>query len=202
MKIHKVLESIHGSPAKVNILRVLFNSPQPLSGRQVGELSGLSHRGAIHAMESLVELGAVKQRKAGNSYQYFLSKGNIFVEKIIVPCIRAEAGLFDDLKKALTHHFAQDTLSLVLYGSLAKGKEKKGSDIDVITVVRGEKEKEKVTQKAASKTIYFNERFNGLLSLTCFTLAELKRKKGLPLIKAVIKEGIVLSGTPLAELLK
>ena len=57
-----VLESIFGSPAKIRILRVLSVSPQPLSGRQVGELSRLSHRGAIQALESLVELGAVRQR--------------------------------------------------------------------------------------------------------------------------------------------
>ena len=202
MKMHKVLESIYGSPAKVNILRVLFNSPRPLSGRQVGELSGLTHRGAINAMESLVALGAVKQRKAGNSYQYSLSKGNIVVEKIIVPCIRAEAGLFDDLKKEITHHFGKDSLSLVLYGSLATGKEKKGSDIDVMAIVRDKKGKEKVNETAASQFPYFNERFNGLLSLNCYTLAEMKSKKDSPLIQAVIKEGIVLWGKPLAELLK
>ena len=47
MVIRRVLEAIFGSPAKIRILRVLSTSPQPLSGRQVGELSALSHRGAI-----------------------------------------------------------------------------------------------------------------------------------------------------------
>lgn len=56
MKIRRVLESIFGSPARVNILRILYGSPQPLNGRQVGELAGLTHRGAIHALKSLAEL--------------------------------------------------------------------------------------------------------------------------------------------------
>lgn len=202
MKIHKVLESIFGSQAKVNILRVLFNSPQPLSGRQVGELSGLTHRGAIQAMESLVELGVVRQRKVGNAYQYSLSRGNIFVEKIIITCIKTESGLFDDLKRDIVANFAKDAISLILYGSLVRGEEKKGSDIDVLAVVKDEKKKAAVEEKMASAVPYFNKRFSGLLSLHCFTLDEIKGKKSLPLIKSVAKEGVVLSGKTLGDLLK
>lgn len=202
MKIRKVLESIFGSPAKVRILRALFNSPQPLSGRQVGELSGLTHRGAIQALESLVELGAVRQRRVGKAYQYSLSKGNIFVEKIITPCIKAEAGLFDDLKREIAAHFGKDAISIILYGSLARGEEKKGSDIDVIAVVKDEKKKSEIEGKAESAVPYFNERFNGLLSLHCFTLDEFRARKNLSMIKSVIREGVVLSGKPSGELLK
>ncbi|HHT9137771.1 MAG TPA: nucleotidyltransferase domain-containing protein [Candidatus Wunengus sp. YC60] len=202
MKIRRVLESIFGSLARVNILRVLSNSPQPLSGRQVGELAGLTHRGAIHALKSLVELGAVKQRKVGKAYQYSLSKGNIFVEKIIIPCITAEAGLFDNLKRDISVYFGKDSISLILYGSLARGEEKKGSDIDAIAVVKDEVRKSEVEEKTASKVSYFKNRFNGILSLHCFTLDEIKGKKSLPLIKSVIKEGIVLSGKPLRDLFK
>ncbi len=202
MKIHKVLEAIFGSSAKVHILRVLFSSPQPLSGRQIGELSGLTHRGAIQALGSLVELGAVRQRKAGKAYQYLISKGNIFVEKIIVPCIRAEAGLFDDLKRDIAGHFGNDAISLILYGSLVRGEEKKGSDMDVIAVVDDEKKKAEMEERVASAVPYFNERFNGFLSLHCFTLDDIKGKKALPLIKSVMSEGIVLSGKPLGELFK
>jgi len=202
MKICRVLESIFGSPARVNILRVLFSSPQPLSGRQVGELAGLTHRGAIHALRPLVELGAVKQRKVGKSYQYSLPKGNIFVEKIIIPCIKTETGLFDNLKRDIIAHFGKNAISLVLYGSFARGEEKKGSDIDAIAVVNDGKNKSEVEEKAASKVSYFKNRFNSLLSLHCFTLDEIKNKKFLPMIKSVTREGIVLSGKPLGELFK
>lgn len=202
MKIRKVIESIFGSPAKVRILRTLFNSPQPLSGRQVGELSGLTHKGAIHAIQSLVELGAVKQRRVGKAYQYSLSKGNIFVEKVIVPCIRAESGLFDGLKKDIAAHFGRDAITLILYGSIVRGEERKGSDIDLMVVVRDERAKKAVEEKAETKAHYFNKRYNTLLSLHCFTLSEFKVKKTLPLINSIIKEGIVISGKSLEELFR
>ncbi len=77
MMFRNTLESVFGSPAKIRILRVLFTSPQPLNGRQVGELARLSHRGAIQALGSLVDLGAVQQRRAGKAYLYSLVRNNV-----------------------------------------------------------------------------------------------------------------------------
>lgn len=136
MGIHKVLEAIFGSPAKIRILRVLSASPQPLSGRQVGELSKLSHRGAIQALESLVELGAVRQRRVGNAYQYSLSPGNRAVEMIIVPSIKAEAAFLDELKKKIVAQFGRKAVSLTLYGSVVRGTEK-GAATSMFWQLRG-----------------------------------------------------------------
>lgn len=202
MIMQNVLEIIYGSPAKIRILRVLSASPQPLSGRQVGELSGLSHRGAIQALESLVQIGAVRQRKVGNAYQYSLSQKNITVETIIAPCMKAEAALLDDLKKKIVAQFAAKTVSLTLYGSIVKGTEKRGSDIDVMAIARDERMKYSLEEKAASLAPFFRERYNLLLSLQAFTLDELERKKTMPLLKSVIREGVTLSGKPLRAMVK
>ncbi len=196
-----VLELIFGSPAKIRILRVLSVSPQPLSGRQVGELSRLSHRGAIQALESLVELGAVRQRKVGAAYQYSLSRGNLAVETIIAPSLKAEASMLDDLKRNITSQFRGKTVSLTLYGSLAMGTGKRRSDIDVLAVSRDEQRKKELEDKAAASISSYRERYNAILSLHCYTLLELRSKKNLPLLKSVIQEGVVLSGKPLRELM-
>jgi len=201
MVIRRVLEDIFGSPAKIRILRVLSTSPQPLSGRQVGELSRLSHRGAIQALKSLVELGAVRQRRVGNAYQYSLSPGNIAVEMIIAPGIKAEAALLDDLKKRIVAQFGRKTVSLTLYGSVVRGTEKRGSDIDVLAIAGDERKKADLEEKSASLAPFFRERYNSLLSLHCFTLDELRTKKALPLLRSVKEEGVTLSGKPLRELL-
>jgi len=201
MGIHKVLEAIFGSPAKIRILRVLSASPQPLSGRQVGELSKLSHRGAIQALESLVELGAVRQRRVGNAYQFSLSPGNRAVELIIVPSIKAEAALLDELKKKIVAQFGRKAVSLTLYGSVVRGTEKRGSDIDVLAIAGDERLKSDLEEKSAALAPFYRERYNSLLSLHCFTLDELRSKKTLPLLRTVKEEGVTLSGKPLRELL-
>ena len=201
MILHYVLEAAFGSPAKIRMLRILFTTPQPLSGRQVGELARLSHRGAIQALTSLVELGAVRQRRVGRAYQYSLSRDNAAVKTIIAPCIKAEAALIDDLKKNLTSQFGKNAVSLTLYGSLASGMEKRGSDIDVLAVANDDRTKLGLEEKAAALVPFYRERYNTLLSLHCFTLKELKKKKNSPLIKSVIQEGVLISGKPLGELM-
>jgi len=202
MVLRKVLEAIFGSPAKIRILRVLSASPQPLSGRQVGELSGLSHRGAIQALESLVDLGAVRQRRAGNAFQYTLSHGNIAVETIIAPALKAESVLLDELKKSIVAQFGKKAVSLTLYGSVIRGTEKRGSDIDVLAIARDDRVKSELEEKSASLAPFFRERYNALLSLHCLTLDELRGKKTLPLLRSVKEEGVTLSGKPVRELLK
>jgi predicted nucleotidyltransferase len=201
MILHSVLEAAFGSPAKIRILRVLLTTPQPLSGRQVGELARLSHRGAIQALTSLVELGAVRQRRVGKAYQYSLYWDNAAVKTIIAPCIKAEAALMDDLKINLTTQFGKNAMSLTLYGSLARGMEKRGSDIDVLAVANDDRTKLGLEEKAATLVPFYRELYNTLLSLHCFTLNELKKKKNSPLIKSVIQEGILISGKPLGELI-
>jgi len=196
-----VLESIFGSPAKIRILRALSASPQPLSGRQVGELSRLSHRGAIQALTSLVELGAVRQRRVGAAYQYSLSRGNVAVETIIAPSLKAEASMLDELKKNIIAQFNGKAASLTLYGSLARGTGKRGSDIDVLAVARDERRKQELEDKAVNSISFFRERYNAVLSLHCYMLVELRSKKNLPLLKTVIQEGVVLFGKPLRELI-
>jgi len=201
MITQNILESIFGSPAKIRILRVLSASPQPLSGRQVGELSRLSHRGAIQALESLVELGAVRQRRVGAAYQYSLSRGNMAVETIIAPSLKAEASLLDDLKKNIIAEFSGKAVNLTLYGSLARGTGKRGSDIDVLAVAKDDRRKKELEDKAAAGIPFFRERYNAVLSLHCYTVLELRSRKNLPLLKSITREGAALSGKPLRELM-
>ncbi len=201
MIFRNILESVFGSPAKIRILRVLFASPQPLSGRQVGELARLSHRGAIQALGSLVDLGAVQQRRVGKAYQYSLVRNNVAVEKIILPCIQAEASLIDGLKLDIKAHFGRNTVSLTLYGSLARGMGKKESDIDVLAIARDGRIKTQLEDKAESLISFYRQRYNSLLSLYCLALPELKDKKTLPLLRSILTEGVTISGKPLRELL-
>lgn len=202
MNLHNVLESAFGTAARIRILRVLFASPQPLSGRQVGELAQLSHRGAIQALTSLVDLGAVRQRRVGKAYQYSLSRGSAAVEMVIAPGIKAEAALIQDLKNHVVSHLGKKAVSLTLFGSLARGTETKGSDIDLLAVAKDDRSKRHIEEQAGALIPFFRERFNALLSLHCFTLVELRKKKTLPLIKSVMKGGMSLSGKQLNELLR
>lgn len=142
----------------------------------------------------------MRQRRVGAAYQYSLSQGNVAVETIIAPSLKAEASMLDDLKKNIIAQFNGKAASLTLYGSLARGTGKRGSDIDVLAIARDDRRKKELEDKAVSSISFFRERYNAVLSLHCYTLVELRSKKNLPLLKTVIQEGVVLFGKPLREL--
>lgn len=202
MKTTNVIETVFGSTGRITVLRRLAKAPQPLTGRQVAELAGLTHRGAIQALVPLVETGVVKQRQVGKAYQYTLAKENIIVEKVIQPVLKTEEQLLNLIKDELIKIFSSDTLSLVLFGSFARGDETWQSDVDVLAVTDTLKKKEEVDRLVDSTARKFREKFGAQLSVHSLTLRELRNKRKIAFLRQVREEGIPLSGKSIDELSK
>lgn len=171
MKLTRIIETVFGTPARIAILRRLAIVSQPLSGRQLADLTGLSHRGVIQAIVPLVEAGI-------------------------------EAEIRDDLMEELVNNFAADTASLVLFGSFARGEESNISDVDILAIARTSREKQKVEEIGEIKAGAFREKYAAPLSLHCLTREELKSRSQSAFIKGVGREGTLLSGKPVEELMR
>lgn len=202
MRLTGIIETAFGTPARIAILRRLASVSKPLSGRQLAELTGLSHRGVIQAIAPLVEAGIVSQRQAGRAHQYQLSRKNIALAKIILPTFKKEAELRDGFMEEIVKYFATDTVSLLLFGSFARGEENDTSDIDVLAIARTDSEKEKIENTGEKKAGTFREKYAAPLSLHCLTLEEIKGRKQSAFIKRVSHEGILLSGKTVEELMR
>jgi len=200
MKLTNVIEVVFGSSGRTAILRRLAKAPQPLSGRQIAELTGLTHRGAIQALAGLVETGVVRQRQVGRAHQYSLREDNVAVNQIILPALASEEHLLDLLKEELAKTFSAHALSLILFGSFARGDADSKSDIDVLVVTSDAKKKMAIDQLAQAELGHFNDKFHALLSCYSLTLDELKRKRRLAFLKQAEQEGILLYGKNLEEL--
>jgi len=202
MKLTDVIKRAFGTPARIMILRRLSAVSQPLSGRQLAELTGLTHRGAIQAIAPLVEAGIVKQRRAGRAHQYTLARKNIVVEKIILPIFREEDDLRDDLIEEIVKKLAANTVSLMLFGSFARGDETDASDVDVLAITETINKKEAVEKTAETNAMAFREKYAAPLSVHGLTLKELRDRSQLAFIKRVSHEGILLSGKTVEELMR
>jgi len=201
MKLSHTMETAFGTPARIVILRRLSAVSQPLSGRQIAELAGLTHRGAIQAIAPLVEAGIVRRRQAGRAHQYTLVRKNIVVVKIILPALREEEAIPDALKDELTRMFAGDTVSLMLFGSFARGEETNASDVDALAVAGTTNKKEVIEKIAEAGAAAFREKYAAPLSVRCLTLEEIKGRKQIAFIKRVSHEGILLSGKTVEKLM-
>src|SRR5665648_793555 len=79
-----ILDMLFGTKARTVLLRRLARELLPLSARQLAELSGLTHRAVIAALEPLVEEGIVIKRSAGPAYQYSLQREHVAVEGVLL----------------------------------------------------------------------------------------------------------------------
>ncbi len=84
------LEDLFHSPGQIGVLRVLFRSGTPLTGRQVQRLSGLANLSTMRALKRLADLGVVSCRRAGRAYQYELRRSHWAVENLISPLFENE----------------------------------------------------------------------------------------------------------------
>ncbi len=200
MKTSGVVELLFGSPGRVKLLRRLAEAPQPLSGRQAAELAGLTHRGAIQALSVLVDLGVVTQRQAGRAYQYALAESNILVQEIVLPAFAAEKRLRRILEEDIVDQFAGLALSLVLFGSVARGEQTPQSDVDLLAVVANEKDRETMEEIASSRAPAFQSRFGAPLAVHVLTVGQLREKRRSPFLVEAARDGVVLHGKPLKEL--
>lgn len=202
MKTTSAIESVFGTPGKIRILRALAKAPRPLTGRQVAELSGLTHRGAIQAMAGLVDAGVVRQRQVGRAYQYELSRDNMLVERIVLAALDAEASLPGQLRTELVEGLGARAVSVVLFGSVARGEESARSDIDVLAVVDTAEAKTEIEGLVDSRASLLEARLGHSVSVHVLTIPELRKRPRPAFLEEVLRDGVLLKGTGLEELIQ
>jgi len=194
-----VLDILFCTKARTVLLRRLARESLPLSARRLAELSGLTHRAVIAALEPLVEEGIVNKRTAGPAYQYSLQREHAAVETVLLPVLAAEDLLPGLMAGELIALFSPVARSITLYGSAARGEDVPGSDVDVLVVTSGADEREKVEESAETERARFFRRFGRPLSVHCLAQADLGEPWP-PFVAAAAGEGILLFGTDLAAL--
>jgi predicted nucleotidyltransferase len=195
-----VLEGLFGGHGRVAILRVLAAHEKPLTGRQVAELAGLSERGSAYALEHLASLGVVSQLRVGRAITQELNRSNVLVTSIVLPAIEAEAALQSHLLEALTDAFEAVSVSLVIFGSVARGEAEPGSDLDVLVVTKDERDAARAHETADQVGHDFYRRFAMPLSVMVVSLSALP-KTPTAYLAAARYEGVLVCGRPLDELL-
>lgn len=195
----RILDVLFGTKARTVLLRRLARESLPLSARQLAELTGLTHRTVIAALEPLVEEGIVSKRTAGPAYQYSLQREHAAVETVLLPALAAEDVLPGLMADELVALFSPVAASIILFGSAARGEDVPGSDVDVLVVTSGADECERIERLVEVERARFFRKFGRPLSVHCLAQADLA-KPWPPFVAAASGEGILLFGTDLAAL--
>jgi predicted nucleotidyltransferase len=201
MKWHNALDDVLGSTLKIRILRVLSKSAHLFTGRELARLVGYSHTQTNSALAELEMNGLVIKRHLGNANAYSLNDSNLLISRIIIPAFVIEERLIQELTNRFFEGIGKDLVSIILFGSAARGEETAGSDIDLILVVKDASNLDKLDEKVSEISLESAASFGGPISPILLTEAEYNYKKRSKntFWKAVLAEGIELIQKELEE---
>src|SRR5580765_5616947 len=162
------------TPVQQRVLGLLFGQPERrFQSAELIRLAG-SGTGAVHRqLQRLEKAGLVNVSREGNQ-KYYTARTDAPVFPELRGLIVKTVGIIEPLRAALTPVAHEIDLAFV-FGSVAKGSEHAGSDIDLLVV----------TDKLAYSDIYSalaaaEQRLGRTINPTVFTPAEWKMKRTHP----------------------
>lgn len=129
--LSRPLENVLGVNA-ARILRRLALVSDDLTGRRIAELAEVPNASASLVLADLVGMGLVFVKSAGRARLYRLNRDHVLwqpIEDMLASTDRIEAALTSIVR---TH--VDETATVAVFGSFARGEAGRASDIDVVIV--------------------------------------------------------------------
>jgi len=201
------LPTVLHEDAQSRVLRFLWRSRAEWSGREIARKVGLSAPACHETLKKLDARGFVHLRRVSNVHLYKINPENYLVRNVFARLFEAEAAMPKQVaalvRKSLLDSPKSDILAIVLFGSMARGTQQLGSDLDVLVVVSVKENRKELEPRVERLRDLLFKRFNVPLSPYIQTLSELRRKydQKLPLIREIAKDGRTIYGKDIKELL-
>ncbi|MDQ6614516.1 MAG: helix-turn-helix domain-containing protein [Actinomycetota bacterium] len=184
------------------ILAVLAETTAELNLRTIARLSGVSLAQASRVLPALVDLGLIERREAPPSALFRFVPEHI-AARAVTALTRARQTALDELA-CTAATLIPLPISVIVFGSFARGDADAESDLDVIMVRSGDVDEDDALWRSASETWRQNaQRLTGnRVEVIEVDEHEVRRllHSGQPLWTDVQADGIVVFGTGLAEL--
>lgn len=135
----RLVELLFGGYRRRILSLLLLHPENSFYVREIGRLTGVP-AGSLHReLSQLTEAGLLKRTQAGNQVRYQADRSCPIYEEL-AGVFRKTAGLADVLREALEPLGTAVTTAFV-FGSVAQGKERTTSDVDVMVVGKAKFEK-------------------------------------------------------------
>lgn len=203
MKYKFVLDSIFSQKSKIKALRCLVNGGREISIREIAREIGASHPNVSSILMELKSQGAVKSSRVGRSVIYSLNDGHYLVETIIRPVFAAERQAKNRMFALIKDSVGFQYESIILFGSIARGEEQPASDVDLAVIVKDKENADEIEKKINALNPIIAKEFGNVLSPMVFKKSDFIKKIKInnPLVKDIIKNGEIVAGKMINELL-
>lgn len=208
MKITKPLDNILNTEVKTRILRFLCRTGAEWNGRQIAREIGVTPKAAHEALNTLNKEKVLLLRNIGRTHVYSLNTDNYLVSKLLKPLFLKEDDILDNIVRLIKRKISvskakKDILSVAIFGSISARQDHPSSDIDIAVVVKNAKSKTVAEHLFEEIDSRVSREFGNVISSYINTKAEFgsKHKKGLSVIKNIIKSHKLIYGERLERLL-
>ncbi len=186
------LDQVFAAPSHLAVCRALLDTAEGMSGRQVAREAGINHQTCAVALGRLEELGVVRRQGSGHSQLFQLNRDNLLVQDLLIPLLKKEREVFPRIVRSVGEVVAGRCLRALVFGSVARGEERRDSDLDLLLVADGSRGQAAARRAAevarAALAGEWGLRVNAIV-LTPRAL-DRRRERQDPLISNILREGM------------
>lgn len=203
MKFKRFLDNILGQKTKVKALRYLIIKQDGISIRELSRAIDTTEPNLSIILKELEQNGVLISKKIGTSLVFSLNRGHYLVDNILLPLFQEESKSIQALEKYLTKKISFQYISLILFGSIARGDGYAKSDIDILFVVADDIDTDKIEDEIHSINPKIINKFGNSLSPLVLRKKEFasRFKKNDVLIRNIAKNCKLIAGKTISELL-
>jgi predicted nucleotidyltransferase len=182
------------SKVKIAVMKLMCLNPErKFSGREMARLLNQSASRVLEVLELFRKNAVVNRETVGRASQWGLNKESVVVEEVS-SLINMERKIYMELKSKIYETLIREKSiqKVVLYGSVARKKEKPESDIDVFILVTTKKDKELAAELVGKLNKYLLPRYGNVISESIYSEREWKDMEKTTLFKKIESEGEII----------
>ncbi len=193
------------SKPKVRLLRYLAFHTGEFSGLELARATASDAKRTREVLADLVGMDLVTRRVVGRASLYALNRKHYAVGSILLPAFRREMEWLEQLGRSVLSVAPKQILSVMLYGSWARGEARPDSDIDLLVVAAGNG---RTTAELEHRLVQYRtramDRFGRPVSFLLKTPREVasRIRSRDRFFREVLTQGRVLAGRSISEVIR
>lgn len=201
MDLNEPLASLTGTN-DASALRVLARTSSELTGRRIAKLAEGNAASIRNALIRLAAVGLVHSRQEPHATYYSANRDHLLWPAIEIG-LSARVRLEAEIAQFVREHEA-DVVTLALYGSVARGDARPGSDIDLLVVFANDERRDVRDTFINECQTYVHRLAGNPVQIYDLELDELHRHMAAndPIVVSWSHEAITLIGTPINTILQ
>lgn len=180
MRFNTSVIDLLNSKTRIKIIKFLLMHEASMSEREIAAILKVSHMTINRTMADLSKMNLVNYTSVGKVHLWKVNRKS-YAYKILYDLIKDVSCLkspLDDLKNTILQNIPQELIMrAVIFGSVARGEEKSGSDIDIFFMVKDKKDKEKLNLRIGKLFSICLEKYGNRFSPYILTEQEANSKR-------------------------